>query len=115
MTRHDERTRSLVETGRFLRRLMSPDASPGVPEEIRRQARWLERHFPTLETLHLAHLKLPELFGPTLRFECRSCESVSGEAIAGGATENHDANASAKKRGDETTKGSCDHRNTRNT
>ena|SRR6218665_2541707 len=97
MTRPDERTRALSETGAFLRSLMSPNATPGVPEEVRRQARWLERHFPTLDALHLMHLRLPELFGPTLRFDCHRQEGAPGAAIAGGAAGKHSADATASQ------------------
>lgn len=50
MTMPDERTRSLLQAGAFLKEL-SRDAS--VPLAIREEACRLMRHYPTVNTLHL--------------------------------------------------------------
>ena len=38
MTMPDERTRAVLQTYEFLKELRDPEATPGVPDEIRRQA-----------------------------------------------------------------------------
>jgi uncharacterized protein (DUF433 family) len=63
VTMPDERTRALWQTKEFLRELMSSEATPGVPEDIRRQARRLSRHYPGNSLLELLHLALPRHFG----------------------------------------------------
>lgn len=64
MTTPGERTRAVLETGLFLQRLMSASDIPGVPDEIRRHAQWLQRHYPTLGNLQSAHIALPHLYAP---------------------------------------------------
>ena len=64
MTMPSERTRALLQTWEFLRELRSPEATPGVPDEIRRQAHVLLRHFPEPWQLHSMSRKLPEMLGP---------------------------------------------------
>lgn len=66
MTTADERTRALLETRVFLREVMSSGDASGVPEQLRREARWLLRHFPDALELHSAHLACPRLFAATL-------------------------------------------------
>ena len=65
MTTPRERTRALPQTKEFLRELLDTDKTPGVPEEIRRQAEFLLRHYPGLVHLELASKALPEQYGPT--------------------------------------------------
>jgi hypothetical protein len=65
VTTPDERTRALLETKTFLQSLMSSEETPGVPEQVRRDARWLLRHFPNALELHSAHLACPRLFAAT--------------------------------------------------
>lgn len=57
-----ERTRSLLQTREFLQELLNPEKTLGIPEDIRRQARVLLRHYPGNAELHLAHQALPHLF-----------------------------------------------------
>lgn len=64
MTVPEERTRSLLQTREFLQELTRPEMTPGVPEEVRRQARVLLRHYPLNRDLRLAHMALPMWFGP---------------------------------------------------
>lgn len=68
MTIPHERTRALVFTLRFLQDLQDPNATPRVPRALRERARALERHFPTLAAVDLAHLALPHLYGPVAPF-----------------------------------------------
>jgi len=64
MTTPRERTRALLQTKEFLGELADSDQTPGVPEEIRRQAKFLLRHYPGLVHLELASKALPEQYGP---------------------------------------------------
>jgi len=63
MTMPDERTRAVLQTRAFLLELMDSEASPGLPDSVRREARALLRHFPGSGDLLLAHHALPERFG----------------------------------------------------
>lgn len=52
MTTPDERRRTLVQVGAFLKELRSNDT---LPEQVRQEAHRLLRHYPTLhEIAHLA-------------------------------------------------------------
>lgn len=62
MTTPHERTRTLLQTREFLQELTNPEKMPGVPEDVRRQARVLLRHYPLDSNLQVAHLALPHLF-----------------------------------------------------
>lgn len=62
MTMPAERTRCVMPTRDFLRDLMSSEDTPGVPNEVRREARRLLRHYPGMSELNLAALALPRLF-----------------------------------------------------
>jgi len=48
MTLPFERTRSLIQTRSFLLSLLDSKKTPRVPSEVRKNARSLLRHFPTL-------------------------------------------------------------------
>ncbi|MCK7498883.1 MAG: hypothetical protein MZW92_56320, partial [Comamonadaceae bacterium] len=50
MTTPEERTRTLLNTKAFLQELTDPSQTPGVPEDIRRQARHLLRHYQAAAT-----------------------------------------------------------------
>lgn len=63
MTMPEERTRAVLQTRAFLRELMDSAETPGVPAEIRAQARALLRHFPNLSDLQMAHHHCPDRFG----------------------------------------------------
>jgi hypothetical protein len=45
MTLPHERYRALIQTRNFLRELLNPKATPRVPLEIRRRARWVLKHY----------------------------------------------------------------------
>lgn len=53
MTLPFERTRSVLETQKFLRRLIDPKVTPGLPKYIREDARALLRHYPTLHDMEV--------------------------------------------------------------
>lgn len=63
MTMPSERTRSVMQTRDFLRELMSSEDTPGIPPEVRQEARRLLRHFPDASDLNLAAKVLPCFFG----------------------------------------------------
>ena len=64
MTMPHERTRALVQTGQLLEELLSSEAWPSVPDELRRQARVLLRHYPEDIHLRMLHLHAPSWYGP---------------------------------------------------
>lgn len=51
MTLPFERTLAVTETHRFLRNLIDPKVTPGLPKAIRERARMLLRHYPTSHDL----------------------------------------------------------------
>ncbi len=63
MTMPDERTRAVAHTQDFLKSLLNPRATPGVPEPVREQARALLRHYPSRGDMALAHGACPIWFG----------------------------------------------------
>jgi hypothetical protein len=65
MTLPYERTRTLVNTYDFLQRLSSPYVENGIkriPAEIRKEARWLMKHFPRPYDIHAAAKCAPDVF-----------------------------------------------------
>lgn len=54
MTLPFERTRAVVQTEEFLKDLMDPKKTPGVPKLIRNQAKSLLRHYPTKFDMEMA-------------------------------------------------------------
>jgi hypothetical protein len=64
MTMPAERTRALRFAKELLESLLSSEEWPGIPEELRRQARVTLRHFPAASDLRLLHLALPQFWGP---------------------------------------------------
>ena len=63
MTMPDERTGAVMATREFLKELIDPTLTPGVPEAIRLQAQVLMRHYPSAVDMKLAHLACPRSFG----------------------------------------------------
>lgn len=63
MTTPEERTRAVVDTREFLESLTCSISNPGMPQEIREQARRLLRHYPFPSDLQLAAFALPQWFG----------------------------------------------------
>jgi hypothetical protein len=62
MTLPIERTRAILHTREFLRELMDSEATPGVPDAVRRAAQTLLRHYPAARDIELAHLACPHWF-----------------------------------------------------
>lgn len=71
MTTPFERTRALVLTRDFLHRLSSL-GDDVVPLEICVEAEALLRHYPARGQIELAHLTLPQIFGPAPAFSTLS-------------------------------------------
>jgi hypothetical protein len=59
MTTPQERTRAVVQTKQFLEELLGV---PDLPDQVRRQALVLLRHYPGSSELVLANKVLPHLF-----------------------------------------------------
>jgi hypothetical protein len=51
MTLPDERFRSVLKTEEFLESLLDPKKTPRVPKDIRQQARWCLRHYPSYHNM----------------------------------------------------------------
>lgn len=64
MTLPFERTNALLNARRFLRDLLDAKATPRVPKEIRQEAKWILKHYPSEYDLEKAAKKCPEVFGP---------------------------------------------------
>ena len=64
MTVPDERTRAAVYAGAFLRDLLNPKVTPGVPDDVRDTAKWLLRHYPDPWLIEKAHEGAPDWWGP---------------------------------------------------
>lgn len=63
MTLPDERTRSIHNTREFLRSLLDPSKTPRVPKEVRKQAYWCLKHFPSDHDMEYAADGAPDHFG----------------------------------------------------
>lgn len=53
MTIPFERARAIRQTEQFLKELLDPNITPNVPENIRGQAKYLLRHYPSLHDLKM--------------------------------------------------------------
>lgn len=65
MTLPYERTRTLINAYDFLLRLSSPYVKNGIkriPSEVRKEARWLMKHFPRPYDIHAAAKCAPDVF-----------------------------------------------------
>lgn len=65
MTLPYERTRALINAHDFLVRLASaygPNGIKRIPTEVRREARWLLKHFPRPYDIHAAAKCAPDVF-----------------------------------------------------
>jgi hypothetical protein len=56
MTTPQERTRALIETQRFLEEL----CAAGVPDQIRRSAKWCLRHYPQRDVIDVLARHSPD-------------------------------------------------------
>jgi len=59
MTTPYERTRAILHTREFLEELQSIEKWPDLPDELRRRARALARHYPELWDVRQVHAHLP--------------------------------------------------------
>lgn len=64
MTTPDERTRAVMQTRLFLVQLCAGALMAGVPEQVRREARRLLRHFPDAGHLDHAAVAWPGTWAP---------------------------------------------------
>jgi hypothetical protein len=58
----DERYRAVQNARLFLLTLLNPKETPRVPREIRRQARWVLKHFPHDYEMEAVAKKSPDVF-----------------------------------------------------
>lgn len=63
MTLPYERFNSLVSARTFLEALLDPKRTPRVPKEIRREARWRLKHYPSGYELERIREKCEEILG----------------------------------------------------
>jgi hypothetical protein len=63
MTLPDERYRAVVQTEKFLREILT---TPRVPKNIKDQARWCLRHYPSDWDMKMAAEGAPEYFQETM-------------------------------------------------
>jgi hypothetical protein len=61
MTLPDERFRSIQRTEEFLQDLMNPQKTPRIPKEVREQARWCLRHYPSYYNLKQLECAAPDI------------------------------------------------------
>ena len=61
MTLPDERFRSIQRTEEFLEALINPQKTPRIPKEIREQARWCLRHYPSYHNLKELEREAPHV------------------------------------------------------
>lgn len=83
MTIPYERTRALVLTKEFLQRLVEAQDTPHASAPLRDEARALLRHYPSLSHIELAHIALPQIFGPVPPFNRLSGSSTVRSVIDG--------------------------------
>ncbi len=63
MTLPNERTRAIINTREFLRRLLDPKKTPKIPKAIRREAYYLLKHYPWDLDLNVIAKTLPGILG----------------------------------------------------
>lgn len=71
MSTPSQRTNSVIDTKRFLERLLNRRLEPDVPDAVRKYALALLRHYPFEMEIEMAHHALPALFGPVLKEDDR--------------------------------------------
>lgn len=62
MTLPDERYRAVMNTRIFLHELLNPEKTPRVPKDVRENAHWLLRHYPSDAELQQAAEGAPHIF-----------------------------------------------------
>ncbi len=63
MTIAEERYEAVWKARDFIQSLMDPKATPKVPREIRKEAYWRLRHFPSPFDMEETRKKVPEIWG----------------------------------------------------
>jgi len=63
MTMPYERTRAVLQAREFLQELVDATTTPGVPDEVRRIAFRLLRHYPSPLHMEIAAHACPQWFG----------------------------------------------------
>ena len=66
MTLPDERYRAVIQTREFLFDLADPKKTPRLPKQIRQQAIWCLRHYPSAWDMEAASREAPEVFAKTM-------------------------------------------------
>lgn len=66
MTIPRERTMAVQNAEVFLMKLSDPKLTPKIPLSIRRQARWLLKHYPGVYDLEEACRAKPDIWGPPI-------------------------------------------------
>jgi hypothetical protein len=76
-----------MQTKKFLIDLCSPERTPRVPKNIRQQANWLLRHYPSDWDMDMASRGAPDVFQPKMedlhRFLLKGKEIRNGEPTQG--------------------------------
>lgn len=80
MTLPSERRRAIENTRDFLRALLDPKQTPGIPRETRRKAYWCLKHYPT--EYEMSRTGPESIWGAA----CLHCGSVYVKEIEGGLT-----------------------------
>jgi hypothetical protein len=62
MTLPDERYRAVINTEKFLQDLLDPKKTPRVPKDIRKQAYWCLRHYPSKYHMDIVATVVPTVF-----------------------------------------------------
>jgi hypothetical protein len=62
MTMPDERYNAVIRTEQFLKDLCDPKKTPRVPKEVREQAYYCLRHYPSKHHMDVAGSVLPNVF-----------------------------------------------------
>lgn len=62
MTLPNERYRAVENAREFLRDLVDPKKTPRVPKEVRKNAYWVLRHFPSDFDMLMVAEKSPKIF-----------------------------------------------------
>lgn len=63
MTLPIERNHAVIRAEQFLKDLMDPKKTPGIPKEIRERAYRCLKHYPTEYDMAVAMMEAPTVFG----------------------------------------------------
>jgi hypothetical protein len=79
LTIPEERTRTLIQTERFLRQLTITHETPDIPERVREEARRLLRHFPDATTVDNLGRLQPQYFSTVFDWDRLVKERIAAE------------------------------------